>query len=71
MGSPQVYSSVGLQYCGIDTTKPGTYTITFSVANDNSGATSVQRTLVVKPSCDAGEEACSDGTCGKYSRAHV
>ena len=64
MASPKSYASVGLLYCGIDTTQPGTYTVTFTASNDNSASVSVQRTVVVLPSCNAGEQACSDGTCG-------
>ena len=67
MGTPLPYVSVGLQYCGIDTTKPGTYTVTFSASNDNSASAIVQRTVFVKPACDSGEQACSDGTCGKIA----
>ena len=55
---------MGLSYCRIDTTQPGVYTVTFSVANDNSGSVSVHRTVVVQPACDAGQQACYDGTCG-------
>ena len=65
VSSPKPYASVGLQYCGIDTTKAGTYTVTFTAANDNSASASVQRTVVVQPSCSSGEQACSDGTCGE------
>ena len=65
VSAPKPYSSVGLQYCGIDTTKPGTYTITFTAANDYSASASIQRTVVVLPSCSSGEQACSDGTCGE------
>ena len=65
MGTPLPYVSIGLQYCGIDTTKPGTYTVTFSASNDNSATAKVQRTVIVKPACDSGEQACDDGSCGK------
>ena len=60
------YASVGLLYCGIDTTQPGTYTVKFTVANDYGISVSVQRTVVVQPSCSSGEQACSDGTCGEW-----
>ena len=66
MAPPKPYASVGLLYCGIDTTQPGTYTITFSASNDNSASVSVQRTVVVLPSCNSGEQACNDGTCGEW-----
>lgn len=63
---PKPFSSVGLLYCRIDTTKPGTYVVTFSVANENSGLVMVQRTVIVQPSCNPGEQACVDGTCGEF-----
>ena len=65
VSAPKPYSSAGLQYCGIDTTKPGTYTVTFTAANDNSASVSVRRTVVVQPTCSSGEQACSDGSCGE------
>ena len=67
---PLPYKSVGLQYCGIDSTKPGTYTVVFSVSNDNSARVTVPRTVVVVPSCDSGEQACSDRTCGAPGGDH-
>ena len=62
---PQPYASVGLLYCGLSTSKAGTFAITFTVANRNSGRVSVQRTVVVQPECESGEQMCGDGTCGE------
>ena len=59
------YAAVGLLYCGIDTTQPGTYIVTFTVVHDNNATVSVQRTVVVQSLCRPGEVACSDGTCGE------
>ena len=60
------YAAVGLLYCGIDTTQPGTYTVTFTVVHGNNATVSVQRTVVVQPLCSPGEVACSDGACGEW-----
>ena len=66
VASPMPYVGVGLLYCGIDTTQPGTYTVTFSVVYDKNASVSVQRTVVVQALCSSGEQACSDGTCGEW-----
>ena len=57
---------MGLLYCGIDTTQPGTYTVTFTVIHGHNATVAVQRTLVVQPSCSPGLQACSDGKCGEW-----
>ncbi len=63
---PKPYASAGLQYCGIDTGKPGTYTVTFTLTAGSGVRLSVMRTVVVLPSCSAGEQQCADGTCGGW-----
>ena len=58
----------GLAPCGINTTIPGNWSVTFSVqsAQDPSAVANVTRTLVIPPSCDAGERLCSDlRTCSQ------
>lgn len=65
------YASVGLLYCNIDTSKPGSYSIVFSVSNDASPWVSVTRTVLVVKSCYEGEEQCSDGSCATSCSAVV
>ncbi|PNH11248.1 hypothetical protein TSOC_001938, partial [Tetrabaena socialis] len=60
--NPLPYDLVGLQYCGIDTRKPGNYTITFHLTWPSVGEIVVYRTLVVEEAC-SGERTCSDGKC--------
>ena len=58
----------GLAPCGINTTIPGNWSVTFSVQSpqDPSAVANVTRTLVIPPSCDAGERLCSDlKTCSQ------
>ena len=58
----------GLVPCGINTTIPGNWSVTFSVHSpqDPSAVASVTRTLVIPPSCDVGERLCSDmSTCSQ------
>ncbi|KAJ9529442.1 hypothetical protein QJQ45_013710, partial [Haematococcus lacustris] len=56
---PLPYTQVGLLYCGINGDVPGTYDITYSVANNVGGAqgvsVTVTRVLIVQQVCDAGE----------------
>ncbi|KAG2454830.1 hypothetical protein HYH02_000662 [Chlamydomonas schloesseri] len=60
--SPMPYDMAGLQYCGIDTKKPGMYAVTFHLTWPAVGELMVTRTLVVEEDC-SGERTCPDGTC--------
>lgn len=46
---PQPYSVVGLQYCGIDTTTPGTYMITYHLTWPSVGTLVVKRCVLGAP----------------------
>ena len=61
VANPKAFKTVGLQYCGIDTSQPGTYTITYTLTY-NSQSLSVSRQLVVQDICQAGEALCK-GQC--------
>ena len=53
----------GLAGCGLNTSRPGIYTITFTVRDSRGvAAAPLNRTLVVQPSCPASERVCADGT---------
>ena len=58
----QPYAVVGLKYCGIDTTVPGTYTVTFTLQHAIQPLLSVSRQVVVQAACLAGEDECN-GKC--------
>ncbi|KAG2445957.1 hypothetical protein HXX76_000560 [Chlamydomonas incerta] len=60
--NPQPYSVVGLQYCGIDTASPGTYTITYHLSWPSVGTLIIKRQLLVVERC-VGESLCPDGFC--------
>ncbi|KAG2452521.1 hypothetical protein HYH02_002759 [Chlamydomonas schloesseri] len=59
---PLPYSVVGLQYCGIDTTTPGTYTVTYHLSWPSVGTLVIKRQLLVVERC-VGETLCPDGFC--------
>ena len=64
----RLFRTQGLMPCGINTTIPGNWSVTFSVQSpqDPSAVANVTRTLVIPPSCDAGERLCSDlRTCSQ------
>jgi len=69
--SPLPYALVGLLYCGIDAGRAGTYAVDFTVANKASARVTVQRTVIVQPSCEDGEQRCNDGTCGELAGTSV
>jgi hypothetical protein len=65
-----LFSEVGLSGCGLDTTFPGVWRLTFSVTDSAGQLVTAIRTLAVPPSCDPGERLCSaaevcsvDGVC--------
>jgi hypothetical protein len=68
---PLPYALVGLLYCGIEADRAGAYVIDFTVANKASARVTVQRTVVVQPSCEIGELRCNDGTCGELAGTSV
>ncbi|EFJ49748.1 hypothetical protein VOLCADRAFT_89514 [Volvox carteri f. nagariensis] len=47
--------------CNVSVSRPGNYTITYSVANSAGRSASVSRVLIVQPVCPSGEILCSDG----------
>ena len=59
------FARYGLQGCKFDTSKPGTFTVTFAVRDSASSAplATVSRTVVVLPKCYGGEFACDDNAC--------
>ena len=61
---PQTYDAVGLLYCGINSAKPGSYQVVYSVTSGSSGAfVTTSRTVIVFTACDAGTTLCQDGSC--------
>lgn len=59
-----VFSAVGLDGCGLNTSAVGEYTVTFSVADAASGSVvEVRRTVVVHPVCPSGDVLCSMLAC--------
>lgn len=66
MSTPQAFLSIGIAYCDLNTSRPGTYKVTFSAESSGGGArVFVSRIVTVLPSCAPGEPQCSDGTCGR------
>ena len=66
LGEDHLFDSHGVAPCGVDTTIPGNWSLTFSVQSSKNPAlvASVTRTLVITPSCDVGERLCADlSTC--------
>lgn len=51
----QPFQVVGLRYCGIDVSKPATYSITFTVSFNGGAESTTQRTVVVEANCPSGE----------------
>jgi hypothetical protein len=63
LANPQVYEAVGVLYCGISSSLPGTYKVIYSVTSSNGVVVTATRTVVVFPVCESGTQLCSDGTC--------
>lgn len=61
--TPQTYMAVGVLYCGVDTSKPGTYSVTYSVRDGTGPVSYAKRTVVIEAPCSGGEFACDDGSC--------
>ncbi|KAK3233264.1 hypothetical protein CYMTET_56422 [Cymbomonas tetramitiformis] len=60
------FANVGVRGCAVDTSTPGVYTVTFSVANSASLLSSVERNVTVIATCPMTESLCSDGiSCSK------
>ncbi|KAK3270208.1 hypothetical protein CYMTET_21381 [Cymbomonas tetramitiformis] len=60
------FANVGVRGCAVDTSTPGVYTVTFSVANSASLVSSVERNVTVIATCPITESLCSDGiSCSK------
>eukprot|EP00798_Chlamydomonas_sp_ICE-L_P021539 gene21539-28531_t len=55
------FLSVGLTLCGIDTQKPGTYPVTFSVSNSQGVRVTAVRYVVVVSACSFGTQASPAG----------
>ncbi len=62
VAAPAPYYLVGLRYCNVDTSTPGAYNVTFTVANVRSARVSVRRTIFVRPDCADGTKHCNN-TC--------
>ncbi len=60
--SPKTYDAVGVQYCGINTTLPGQYVVTYSVSSVST-TVYAYTTVVVVDECLPGSLACADGQC--------
>lgn len=50
-----------------DTSKPGTYVVTFDVKYGEGMVETMKRTIIVEPICEPDEQLCSDGTCAPSS----
>ncbi|KAK3262154.1 hypothetical protein CYMTET_28973 [Cymbomonas tetramitiformis] len=61
-GTSNLFASVGLAGCRLDTATPGSYTLWFSLANSAGATAFAKRTVVVAAECAAGEERCLDPT---------
>ena len=62
-GTSQLFSASGLAACMLDTSKPGTYSVTFTAVNSLGLSATVTRTVRVLAVCLAGQYRCTLGDC--------
>ena len=55
-----LFSTTGINACSYSTRIAGVYSLVFTVTNSQGLSASVTRTLVVQPTCYAGEILCPD-----------
>lgn len=60
MSCRSLFTTTGISACSYNMNVAGVYTITFAVTNSQGLSASVNRTLVVMPTCPAGQTLCSN-----------